>query len=367
MGKKLLYILYLIVVITGALEVILRFYNPFGFRQKGDAVILPRNRKMIFTNENIPVIEKQTVHTKNSLGFRGPEMPQHLSEATSIIAVGGSATECFYLNDKNCWTNLLLQALKKHDTTVWVNNAGYQGHSTYGHFILIDTYIKQLKPDYILLMAGFNEIDRYDIMENESVAKNSKKNTSWGWLKRNSELVNLALNIQRHLMADKFSVTDGYVNLKDKKIRHINKSQYQVDSTLKVQLPLIKNYAKRLQKIIDTCLANQMKPVLITQPILYGDGIDSLSGVNLETIEFRAGYNGLLTWRILEGYNDVTRRLARQNAVPLIDLAKEMPKNSLYFYDICHFTNEGCKQVSNILTTPMEKILWRDSVSQFIR
>lgn len=66
------------------------------------------------------------------------------------------------------------------------------------------------------MMTGYNEINRYDIHENESVSKNSEKNTVWGWIKRNSELVNIALNIQRSIMADQLFVTDGYTDLKKK-------------------------------------------------------------------------------------------------------------------------------------------------------
>src|SRR5689334_14103707 len=102
--KRLIYSAYLLLTFIVILEILLRLFDPFGFRQKGNNVILPRNRKMVFNNDKIPVLQRRTVHTKNSLGFRGPEKPEHFADRTSIIAVGGSATECFYLDDKTCWT-----------------------------------------------------------------------------------------------------------------------------------------------------------------------------------------------------------------------------------------------------------------------
>ena len=58
MMRKLLkiagYILFLFVVVFILSEIILRIWSPFQFRQGDKNVILPRNRKMIFTNKTIP-------------------------------------------------------------------------------------------------------------------------------------------------------------------------------------------------------------------------------------------------------------------------------------------------------------------------
>ena len=59
--------------------------------------------------------------------------------------------------------------------------------------------------------------------------------------------------------------------------------------------------------------------------------------------------NGALTWRVLELYNEQTRQVARESAVPLIDLARLMPKNSAYFYDQIHFNGAGADMVAEIL------------------
>jgi hypothetical protein len=305
---------------------------------------------MIFHNDKIPVLEKKIVHTKNSLGFRGPEMPPNFDRTNSYIAVGGSATECFFLSDSNCWTNLLDKSLNTHGNQIWINNAGFQGHSTYGHYILINEYIKQIHPKHILLLVGFNEINRDDLMKDESVLRNSTKTSTWGWIKRNSEIINIVLNIQRHLMADRLSVTDSYINLASHRNKILVLTPHQLDSANIVQRPLVNAFGSRLTRIIDTCLANNIDPILITQPILFGKGLDSITGTNLENYKIADGYNGLLIWQLLESYNNESKSIAKKEHIQLIDLAEEMPKSSLYFYDICHFSNEGAGKVSEILS-----------------
>ena len=48
-------------------------------------------------------------------------------------------------------------------------------------------------------------------------------------------------------------------------------------------------------------------------------------------------------------YNDVTRAVAAELGVPLVDLAHKLPKSSRYFYDTIHFTNEGASLVAEVL------------------
>ncbi len=70
-----------------------------------------------------------------------------------------------------------------------------------------------------------------------------------------------------------------------------------------------------------------------------------------------SGINGKLIWEMLEMYNDVVRRVGSEKRVPVIDLARLLPKNSLYFYDMSHFTNQGAQAVSGVLATAMVPII----------
>src|SRR5689334_13215362 len=75
-------------------EIILRIYNPFPFSVKKRKLILPANQSKIFTNSWIKKLDKQIHYSRNSLGFRGPELPDSISKLVSLITIGGSTTEC---------------------------------------------------------------------------------------------------------------------------------------------------------------------------------------------------------------------------------------------------------------------------------
>jgi hypothetical protein len=89
------------------LESLFRIYNPFPVRIKGNNIVFLINQKYIIENDDNPKIDNKIIHTKNSLGFRGPDIPDNFSKYLSIIIVGGSTSECYYLSDNNDWPNVL--------------------------------------------------------------------------------------------------------------------------------------------------------------------------------------------------------------------------------------------------------------------
>ena len=66
--------------------------------------------------------------------------------------------------------------------------------------------------------------------------------------------------------------------------------------------------------------------------------------------------NGDLGWEVLELYNDVVRQRGREAGVLVIDLAREMPKNSTYYYDLMHYTNAGAALVADIVAAQLDAV-----------
>ena len=100
-----------------------------------------------------------------------------------------------------------------------------------------------------------------------------------------------------------------------------------------------------------------LEPVLLTQPVLYGNRVDEVTGVDLRTVKVTPEMNGEVAWKVLELYNDVTREVGKQKGVLLIDLAHELPQNSRYYYDLMHYTRAGCEQVAQIIYTRLSPFL----------
>lgn len=364
--KNILTLLLSIIVSIFILELFLKVYNPFQFRVKGNRIILQSNAKYTVKNHTIPKLDKVIVHTKNSLGFRGSEPPQNFDEYLSIITIGGSTTECRLLSDGKDWANILKRELDNSFKKVWLNNAGLDGHTTFGHTVLMEDYVtKKYKPKIVLFLIGLNDtgrkklstFDKYNVKreKDETIAEYFKSKVNL--LAEYSEILNSIIGIYRYNQARRGELTHRPINLLEYKQAEISedKSQQLIKKHTEDYLPY---YKKRLKYLVELSKNNGIEPILITQPVLFGDAIDDVTGVNLAKIStgkvsgeinWEMDINGEVSWKVLELYHSITREVGKEEDVLVIDLAKEMPKSSKYYYDFVHYTNEGAEVVGKIV------------------
>jgi hypothetical protein len=142
---------------------------------------------------------------------------------------------------------------------------------------------------------------------------------------------------------NKLKYADVNINIRKERI-NIQKEKF---------LPV---YTNRLLKLIDISKSNGIEPVFITQPALYGDAIDIVTGKDLSRISF-GEINGGLAWDILEVYNDTVREVGLKENIYVIDLARNMPKETSYYYDFVHFSNKGSEKAAKIIYEQLYKIL----------
>jgi lysophospholipase L1-like esterase len=359
--KFLRYSLFILLVTFVSLEIILRIYNPFPTRLRIDKIILPVNQHVIIKNSrSLPFLENTAFSNKNSLGFRGPEKPVDFDKFFTLVTVGGSSTECYYLSDSLTWPALLGSFLSRDIPDVWVNNAGLDGHSTFGHQILLDDYLVKLKPKFILFLVGCNDVGRQDL------SKWDKRFISRGWkgILEKSEVVVLTLNLWRVIKAKREKIGNNYESLRVQRFDTITYTDGYCRKMLEDQKPYLQAYRERLRKLVRTCLDNGIRPILVTQPSLFGEGVDDVTGCDLAKKDLHDGTNGKLYWERLELYNDVTREVCRENQIILVDLAHELPKSYLYLYDAVHFNVRGAKKVANIL---YHELIRQPEISQYIK
>ena len=333
-------------------EAVLQIYNPTPSAVKNGKLILPANQKKNFTNNWISKLDKKIYYSRNSLGFRGPELPPNFSTATSIITLGGSTTECKYLTDSCTWSSRLYEKLHRANSTVWLNNAGIDGHTTFGHLMLLREYILQLKPRYLLLMTGVNDVeldepDEFDRMSDQKIDTRSAK-VFLKSLANRTELGRSFLNYYQLKVSYKKGLVHREIDLASLTDNPLTDDV--IKNKLAKQIPYLAAYRQRIDSIITICLRAGIQPVLITQPSLYGVYTDSATHINPGYKWMTAdptGENCALMEKVLESYNDVLRSFGER--VKVVDMARIMPKNSVYFYDFVHATNQGAEKIAELL------------------
>jgi len=348
----------------GLLEILLRLYNPFQARIKGDRIVLETNKQYKIHNDIIKVLDPEITVVRNSVGFRGPNPPTDMNAAVSLITIGGSTTQCFFLNEGKTWTDQMGQLLSPHFRSLWINNAGLDGHSTYGHQVLLEDHVVKLKPKMVLLLVGANDMGRDPGAEWD--AENVKSRVSFGSaaaflksLSPYSEVASLVANLFRSMNAYKRGLMHQNVDLKALPEGEFDEAQVEVYRKENLLPRYLNGFKERLERIVTVARAAGVEPVLVTQPGLLGKGVDKRLGVNLERILLSQGakVNGKMWWGVMETYNDVTRQVGQQQKVTVIDLARKLEKTSLYFYDTIHFSNEGAAAVAKVLMPEMCAIM----------
>jgi lysophospholipase L1-like esterase len=349
MAFKLLAVVISTGLALGGTELVLRARHPFGFRMRGNTLVLPVNKVYDIRADQrsrSDQIDAHVIHTKNSLGFRGPEPPADFADWLTIVAVGGSTTECFYLSDGRTWPERLDARLQPELRKVWVNNAGLDGHSTFGHLLLTRQALVQLHPKVILYLAGLNDMFTDEPRDVDRVAQ-----SRWAVAADHSELIATLLNFYRWQHTRRFADLGAMpkpVALRDRPRHPVPPAA--AERLWREQDSRLAAFRERLERLVALTRGHGIEPVLITQPTLLG-GVDPRTGIDTRTMEVELWekLDGALAWRLLERYNDVTRQVGRERGVLTVDLAHALPKDSTCFYDFFHMTNQGADRVGAIL------------------
>jgi len=311
-----------------------------------------------------PKLDSVIYKSTNNISFRGPDLPVNNKSLYKIIAVGGSTTICDYLSDGEDWPNIIGTELHKKDSTIWINNAGIDGHSTFGHIQVLPEIILPKKPQMILFLIGCNDVFRNSGGEFDK--------NRMGLLQNETHTFTL---IYKHIFTYRF-ISNLYFYFRNKwsskrfKVYHQNidfkkAAGSRTNYTLKTEkLETLKSnfipgYKERIATLIKLCKNANVVPVFITQPTVLGNTIDSTTGVNLAEVGID-DCNGDTYWSMLELYNQALKSICLQNNCHVIDLADSMPKNTVYYYDYFHFTKQGSKMVADIILQQLPKIIQKE-------
>jgi lysophospholipase L1-like esterase len=361
--KRAVFIVSTVIVTTAvAAEALLRIRNPIQSRVRGDRIVLVANRSYTIRNTTVPRLPPTIAVRLNSLGFRGPEPPARFADSLTVVAIGGSTTQSFFISDGLTWPDRLAARLTRSFPATWVNNAGLDGHSTFGHLVLLDDYIVPLHPKVALFLVGLNDVDRTDLSAYERETVRS------GWSFRSpaslakslaaySELASTIINLVRSFEAYQRGLAHRPIDVRQRELLTVDEPALDRYVQRFVNDALA-GYERRVNAIVDRTRGAGIEPVLITQPMLLGSGVDDMTGVDLARVRANAAtQSGAMYWRPLELYNDVVRRTGAARGVLVVDLAHQLPKSSRFFYDFTHFTVEGSDRVAAIVAAALCPVL----------
>jgi lysophospholipase L1-like esterase len=359
---------FLIVFVTISFGLIVFEY--FNYRNVSEitySYVWPPNHEYVFhPNSSIfNGISGESHFTINSLGYRGEKIKNHENEYR-ILILGGSTSECLYLDDRETWPYLLMKKLDKttEDKKVVAMNIGKSGHGLRNNLLALKYLPDYYEPDLIILLTGANDVlfklSRKDAWQpfNESEFDNTESYTfsvfpGYDW---KSAMVYKIYN-SINLKFEKVKPQDGIGNtLVENRLKRQNAENWIneiPDLTLELE-----DYEKSLERVIDLSNERNSSLIFMTQPYLWKENMTPEEDASLwMTYDFGENYYPTETMIYsMEEFNNRLLKICESNKnLFCIDLEEIVPKTLDYLYDDMHFNENGASFVAEEISLFMKE------------
>jgi lysophospholipase L1-like esterase len=255
------------------------------------------------------------------------------SNGNHIVFVGGSTTECIEVNEYKRFPYLVGELLPNMNYKTI--NSGISGNTSQHSLNLILNKIAFQKPKIIVLMHDINDLNTYIF-----------KTDYWNATGNISNLLSLIPDVDEKA---KRLLPVIYPQLKK---RLWTKKEVIVvnDITEETTSVFLKDFSRNLLLIKQICEAFDIQLILMTQARDFIELKDYFSNDKIKPyLTLRESFH-LEFKHAFDQVNDVTRSFAKDNHIPLIDLASLLNDKPELFNDIVHYNDQGSEKAANIIS-----------------
>ncbi|MBX9789119.1 MAG: hypothetical protein K2Y37_09410 [Pirellulales bacterium] len=276
----------------------------------------------------------------NGLGLRGTDRPAGPG-VYRILCVGGSTTECLFLDDAESWPALLMADLNRAGTgKYWVGAAAVSEMASADHLRFLRDSPRVAEVQCVLLLVGAGDFMRLAL----GMDTGGQTPPLWldsNWLAHLREIWNVKLRAgivvdrtgERYALLERnLPIAAGTLPIKD----------------------ALDQYANRLRSIAQVARDRKLRLVLCTQPVMWDDYLTTLGN---ERLRFVRVYPSAPDWSFLAGdcraimdqFNARLVQVATETGVELVDPATQMNGIEVYFYDDFRLNERGCAEFASLL------------------
>lgn len=298
---------------------------------------------------SLPGIRGATRYTTLDSGVRAPGPPA--PGQRRALCVGGSTTECVYLDDTATWP-----ALVGAETGWWVGNVGISGFDTRDHLRFLRGSPLMAGVEAVVLQVGVNDLWRALAGEEERTDYNRFETGAAprpAPAARPAPLWSRARLIQLwHTMwqeAPDPVRREGIGGL-EYQIRRERRAAATLTAGLPPLDAALAGYQDRLREMVAAARWRGAAPILATQPVLWADGIPREAADRCWFGWLPDGRYltlGALR-RAMDAYNAALLAVCAETGAVCVDLSG-LSGNPDWFYDDCHFTESGALEVARLV------------------
>ncbi len=329
-------------------------------------------------------VHDRSILRTNSLGMRSDEIPDD-DGAYRILAVGGSTTECSFLDQAEAWPQLMQESLSVGIRgQTWVGNLGASGRNSRDHVLQLKHLLPRLpRIDAIVVLAGVNDLSlrlKRDIdydpkyMQRPGAATLQLGHAFWrvpfdyeAAVYKRTVLYHLARELKNSVRSRLTAATyiDGAGRMYERWRAH-RRDAVEIRDRLPEMATALAEYEDNIDAIVDLAQGHGALLLLVTQPSAWRpdmtaaeQGLLWLGGVGqYQELPGRPYYSVEALAEGMQAYNDVLLDTCRRRGVECIDLAAELPRDSTTFFDDVHFTEAGSAHVGRLVAAHLSQLVF---------
>jgi len=311
--------------------------------------------RLAFPRNHLPytdnVFTKQYQFDIDNNGFIVPSRKYDRPDKV-IVFLGGSTTECMFVDQDHRFPYLVGNILEQ-DTGAKINsyNGGMSGNNTLNAIDILINKVIPLKPNVVVYMENINDLSTL-LYEGTYWNKNTARSPLETLKKR---------KLVGKLLKEIFipNLNDAYRKLK-KSLAREDEDEFAGARGKKLaidQARLVHEFAKNLQTLVCICKAHEIVPVLMTQANRITAHPDPVVAAYIGRYGNDTGISYPEFKKLYDALNDTIRAVGRKNQVMVIDLAREVPPNKKYLYDLVHFNDAGCQLAARIIAAKLKWVM----------
>lgn len=263
----------------------------------------------------------------------------HEKPDVSIVFLGGSTTECHYMDEKSRFPYLVGRNLENTlGKRVNSYNGGKADNNTLHCNLLLQGKVLPMRPHIAVLMEAINDLTFIAVYGNywsPSATRGIVQDKEYNFFKRW-----IIQNVISH-KAPEAGSNDEFARARTPAK---NLSPDRVSS----------HFRKNIELFVFLCRQHGITPVLMTQFNRFTDELAPNLREQLQPVFGTWGINYEQYHANYKALNETMRQVAKEQNILLIDLDRVVPKTKDYMYDVVHLNAEGARLVADIVAKALE-------------
>lgn len=332
--------------------------------------------KMILDRDVLPTLEPAVEHHTNPDGERGDPLPRDRTHLFRVLVVGGSAAECWFLDQGSSWPNVMQAVLREPKNlaklgakTVHVGNIG-RSLVTTRH---LDTILQRVLPRYdkldaIVFMIGVSDLILWlesgapkKLVEgpiSPSALYTQHPDGPFGWNMKKLALRRLASFWNRRLRRP-LSVREA-AGKRLGEARAMRQRAEEIIDVMPDPAGMLERLEHWLEPLIARAKAKAPHVLIVHQPWIeraftpeeekllwsFGTGRPYAG-------EVKRYYSHEVAWKLHRLVEAVVARVATRAGVEQLDVRSIVPNDFEHYYDDHHHTPKGCNVIGEVVAAKL--------------